>query len=70
VRGARGLEPKNRNGKGNAVNIDFEGIEQIIASCQSEQILQETLERLRNLSEENTKEEAIIRLLIDLPVSG
>jgi len=52
------------------VNIDFEGIEQIIASCQSEQILQETLERLRNLSEENTKEEAIIRLLIDLPVSG
>ena len=52
------------------MNIDFATIERVIDSCESDQILQEALDLLESENEKLTKEEAVIRLLIDLPVSG
>ena len=52
------------------MDIDFDGIEQLLSACESEQVLQEVLENLQDTESPPTKEEAIIRLLIDLPISG
>lgn len=53
-----------------AMDIDYKKIERVIAACESEQVLQEALDTLESESPKLTKEEAIIRLLIDLPVAG
>jgi len=52
------------------MDIDFNKIERVIAACESEQVLQGALDTLESENPKLTKEEAIIRLLIDLPVAG
>jgi hypothetical protein len=53
-----------------AMDIDFNKIEEVIAACESEQVLLEALDTLESENPKLTKEEAVIRLLIDLPVAG
>jgi|GEM_PF-3532786 len=52
------------------MDIDFNKIEEVIAACESEQVLLEALDTLESENPKLTKEEAVIRLLIDLPVAG
>lgn len=52
------------------MSIDFEKVKKVIANTENEDLLQAALDKMNSEDELMTKEEAVIRLLIDLPKSG